>query len=43
LFLIRAGLCYRVELTRLMVHYNVGCRVEETLYLRKVDEDFFAD
>ena len=30
-------------LTRLMVRYNVGCRVEETLYLRKVDEDFFAD
>ncbi len=30
-------------LTRLMVRFNVGCRVEETLYLRKVDEDFFAD
>lgn len=29
-------------LTGLMVRYNVGCRVEEALYLRKVDEDFFA-
>ncbi len=30
-------------LTKLMVRYNVGARVEETLYLKKVDEDFFAD
>lgn len=30
-------------LTKLMVRYNVGCRVEETLYVRKLDEDFFAD
>lgn len=30
-------------LTKLMVRYNVGCRVEETLYVRKMDEDFFAD
>ncbi len=30
-------------LTHLMVRYNVGCRVEETLFLRKVDEDFFGD
>lgn len=30
-------------LTKLMVKYNVGCRVEETLYLRKFDEDFFSD
>jgi len=30
-------------LTKLMVRYNVGCRVEETLFIRKLDEDFFAD
>ncbi len=30
-------------LTRLMVRFNVGCRVEETLYMRKLDEDFFAE
>ena len=30
-------------LTKLMVRYNVGCRVEETLYVRKFDEDFFSD
>jgi len=31
------------SLTRLMVRFNVGCRIEETLHLRKLDEDFFAD
>ena len=30
-------------LSSLMVRYNVGCRVEETLYLKKIDEDFFSD
>jgi len=30
-------------LTGLMVRYNVGCRPEETLYLKKIDEEFFAD
>ena len=30
-------------LTKLMVRYNVGCRVEDTLFLRKLDEDFFTD
>lgn len=30
-------------LTKLMVRFNVGCRVEETLYLRRLDEDFFTD
>lgn len=30
------------DLTRLMVRYNVGCRIEETLHLKKVDEDFFG-
>ena len=28
-------------LAKLMIRYNVGCRIEETLYLKKVDEDFF--
>jgi restriction system protein len=32
-----------VEVTKLMIRYNVGCRVEETLYVRKLDEDFFTD
>ena len=31
------------DLTRLMVRYNVGARIDETLYLKKVDEDFFVD
>jgi len=31
------------DLTRFMIRYNVGCRIEETLHLKKVDEDFFAD
>jgi restriction system protein len=26
---------------RLMIRYNVGCRVEEVVQLKKVDEDFF--
>jgi restriction system protein len=29
------------HLTRLMIHYGVGCRIEETLYVKKVDEEFF--
>lgn len=29
------------HLTKLMIRYNVGCRNEETLYLKKIDEDFF--
>jgi len=28
-------------LAKLMIRYNVGCRIEETLYLKKVDEEFF--
>ena len=27
----------------LMIRHNVGCRVEETLYLKKIDEDFFGE
>lgn len=30
-----------VQLTRLMIRYNVGCRDEEVLYLKRMDEDFF--
>ncbi len=29
------------QLARLMIRHNVGCRVEDTLYIRKVDEEFF--
>ncbi|TDQ80496.1 restriction system protein [Dongia mobilis] len=29
------------QLARLMIRHNVGCRVEETLYLKRIDEDFF--
>ena len=29
------------ELAQLMISYNVGCRVEETLYVKRIDEDFF--
>ncbi len=28
-------------LTELMLRYNVGCRVEDTLHIKKIDEDFF--
>ena len=31
------------QLAELMIKYDVGCRAEETLYLKKVDEDVFAD
>ena len=29
------------QLTKLMIRHNVGCRIEDTLYIKKVDEDFF--
>lgn len=29
------------QLTRLMIRHNVGCRVEETLEIKKIDEEFF--
>lgn len=29
------------QLTTLMIRHNVGCRVEDTLHIKKVDEDFF--
>lgn len=28
-------------LTRLMIRYNIGCRVDETIHIKKVDEEFF--
>lgn len=31
------------QLATLMILHNVGVRIEETLYLKKVDEDFFLD
>jgi restriction system protein len=30
-----------IQLAKLMIRYNVGCRNIEVLYLKKVDEDFF--
>lgn len=30
-----------LQLAKLMIRYNVGCRVEETFQLKKVDEEFF--
>lgn len=29
------------ELARLMIRYNIGCRDEDVLHIKKVDEDFF--
>ena len=29
------------QLARLMIRHGVGCRVEETLHIKKVDEEFF--
>jgi restriction system protein len=29
------------QLAKLMIRYNVGCRVEESLDIRKIDEEFF--
>jgi restriction system protein len=29
------------QLARLMIRYAVGCRIEETIYIKKIDEDFF--
>jgi restriction system protein len=31
------------RLAPLMIRHNVGVRIDETLYLKKMDEDFFAD
>lgn len=29
------------HLAGLMIRYNMGCRIEEILHIKKVDEDFF--
>ncbi|MBM3557220.1 MAG: restriction endonuclease [Alphaproteobacteria bacterium] len=29
------------QLARLMIRYDIGCRIEETLTIKKVDEEFF--
>jgi restriction system protein len=29
------------QLAKLMIRHNVGCRVEDTLQIKKIDEDFF--
>ena len=29
------------QLTALMIRSDIGCRIEDTLHIRKVDEDFF--
>ena len=29
------------QLTKLMIRYGVGCRIEETLYIKQLDEEFF--
>jgi restriction system protein len=31
------------RLAALMIRHNVGVRIEETLYLKKIDEDFFVE
>jgi restriction system protein len=31
------------QLTRLMLRYNVGVRVHETIYVKRLDEDFFSE
>ena len=30
-----------IQLTRLMIRFDVGCRVEEAVYIKKIDEEFF--
>ena len=29
------------QLTRLMIRFDIGCRIEETLHIKKIDEEFF--
>jgi restriction system protein len=31
------------QLARLMIRHNVGCRIEDTLHIKKIDEDFFDE
>jgi restriction system protein len=30
------------QLTQLMIRHDVGVRIEDTLHIRKIDEDFFT-
>lgn len=30
-----------IQLTKLLIRYNIGCRDEEVIHLKKIDEDFF--
>ena len=29
------------QFAKLMIRHNVGCRIEDTLQIKKVDEEFF--
>lgn len=29
------------QLTRLMIRFDIGCRVEETIQAKRLDEEFF--
>jgi restriction system protein len=31
------------ELARMMIQYGVGCRIEDTIHIKKIDEEFFED
>ena len=31
------------NLTKLMIEYNVGIQIEDTVQIKKLDEDFFED
>ncbi|MGD7035155.1 restriction endonuclease [Methylotuvimicrobium buryatense] len=37
----RIVLIDNLQLAKLMIRYNVGCRIEDTIHIRKVDEEFF--
>lgn len=30
-----------VQLTKLMIRFDIGCRIEETIQIKKIDEEFF--
>ena len=30
-----------VQLTKLMIRFDIGCRIEETIHIKKIDEEFF--
>jgi restriction system protein len=38
---IRIVLIDGIQLAKLMIRHEVGCRIEETLHIKRVDEDFF--